>query len=72
MARKAKSEKDDVPALRSSSSRLELIKRRHEELILKPRATIAADLSSELDDPYEELVGADQMELADTADAVHL
>jgi hypothetical protein len=72
MARKAKTEKDDVPALRSLGSRLALIKKRHEELILKPRATIAADLSDELDDPYEELLGADQMELADTVDAVHL
>jgi len=72
MARKAKTGKEDVPALRNSASRLELIKRRHEELILKPRATIAADLSNELDDPYEELLGTEQMELADTADAVQV
>lgn len=48
------------------SSRLDLIKKRHQELILKPREALAADVSSEdHDDPFDELLGADQMEMAD-------
>ncbi len=72
MARKAKSEKDDVSAPQSLGARLEFIKKRHQELILKPRATIAADLNDEMDDPYEELLGADQMELAAAVDSPRL
>jgi hypothetical protein len=48
-----------------SAARLALIKRRHRELILGPRERIAADCGDEFDDPFDELLDADQMELVE-------
>jgi hypothetical protein len=48
-------------------ARLELIRKRHRELILQPRELMAADLASELDDSLEEPVEADELQLAQTA-----
>jgi hypothetical protein len=43
-------------------SRLELIKRRHRELILKPREALASDYGHEFEDPFDDVLGADELE----------
>jgi hypothetical protein len=72
MARRAKTQREDVTGSPEATSRLALIKRRHRELILKPREVIAADFGDELDDPFEEILDADQMEVSEPVDAVQL
>ena len=49
-------------------SRLELIKKRHRELILKPRQSIAADFNDEFGDPFEEILEGKAVELAEAVD----
>lgn len=46
----------------SGLARLEFIKRRYRELILEPRASIAADLDAEFAYPFEDALDADQVE----------
>jgi hypothetical protein len=71
MARSTKSTMDGgAPAQVAPASRLELIRKRHRELILKPRQSIAADFNDEFGDPFEEILEGDQVEMAETVDAV--
>ena len=46
----------------SGLARLEFIKKRYRELILEPRASIAAELDIEFGYPFEEVLDADQLE----------
>jgi len=64
MARKARTAKDAAGQSEAQrrAARLDLIRRRHRELILQPRALIAADLDADLDDPMEEL--SEELEMA--------
>jgi hypothetical protein len=48
------------------TSRLELIKRRHRELILKPRESLASDLEDGFD-PCDDIFGTQEAELAEMA-----
>lgn len=49
-------------------SRLALIRKRHRELILKPRQSIAADFNDEFGDPFEEILEGKAVELAEAVD----
>jgi len=65
MARRAKVEKAVLSGPFGMLDRLALIKRRHRELILKAREAVAADFTNELDDPYEDVLGADEVEMVE-------
>ena len=47
--------------------RLDLIKRRHRELILEPRKAIAADLAADVEDTPDEFLESEALELARAA-----
>ena len=49
-------------------SRLELIRKRHRELILKPRQSIVADFNDEFGNPFEEILEGEAVELAEAVD----
>jgi len=44
--------------------RLELIRKRHRQLILEPREVIAADFDADLDDVLGDLLAPEELELA--------
>ncbi len=67
MARRAKLKDEKEPGQNALGSRLELIKRRHRELILQPRKIIAADLNDEFGNPFEDLLEVEQFEYAEPA-----
>ena len=60
---------EHAPAHVAPASRLALIKKRHRELILKPRQSIVADFNDEFGDPFEEALEGDQVEMADAVEA---
>lgn len=69
MARRTNSTTDGgAPAQAALMSRLALIRKRHRELILKPRQSIVADFNDEFGDPFEEALESDQVEMADVGD----
>ncbi len=61
MARKSQKRTSEA-ATGAPPSRLDLIKRRHRELILKPREALASDYAHEFEDPFDDVLGADQLE----------
>jgi hypothetical protein len=65
MARRSKAEKAVLAGPLGMTERLALIKRRHRELILRAREAVAADFTNELDDPYEDVLGADEVEMVE-------
>ncbi len=50
------------------AARLDLIRKRHRELILETRAMIAAELADGFDDPFEEMVEAEELHLVESAE----
>jgi hypothetical protein len=48
-----------------SAARLELIRKRHQALILDPRKEIAADLDVETDHPLEDLMQEERLDFAE-------
>jgi hypothetical protein len=50
------------------AARLDLIRKRHQELILQTRAMIAAELSDGFDDPFEDMVEAEELHLVESAE----
>ncbi|MGD2175195.1 MAG: hypothetical protein PVJ27_07315 [Candidatus Brocadiaceae bacterium] len=54
------------------AERLEVIRRRHKELILQPREAIATDLAHEFGMPLDELSEADELELVEAAETGRL
>ena len=60
--------KQDVPELTVLAARLDLIRKRHRALILETRAMIAAELDGEFDDPFEEMVEAEELHLVEAAE----
>lgn len=58
-----------APAQAAPVSRLALIRKRHRELILKPRQSIVADFNDEFGNPFEEALEGEQVEMADAIDA---
>ena len=69
MARRTNSTTDDGASTQAAPvSRLALIRRRHRELILKPRQGIAADFNDEFGDPFEEILEGEAVELAEAVD----
>ncbi|KPK61796.1 MAG: hypothetical protein AMK73_07695 [Planctomycetes bacterium SM23_32] len=64
MSVRSKNTRKGGPRQDGTGCRLELIRRRHRELILRPREAIAADYGDEFEDPFDEVLDADQMELA--------
>jgi len=70
MARSTNSTMDEgAPTQAAPMSRLELIRKRHRELILKPRQSIVADFNDEFGDPFEEILDGEPVEVADVVDA---
>jgi hypothetical protein len=60
MARKGKEEmlRDEIRA-----ARLEVIRRRHWELVLQPREMLAANLEDDFGHPFEDVAESDEMAL---------
>ncbi len=50
------------------AARLDLIRKRHRELILETRAMIAAELADGFEDPFEEMVEAEELHLVESAE----
>jgi hypothetical protein len=50
------------------AARLDLIRRRHRELILETRAMIAAELADGFGDPFEDMVEAEELHLVEAAE----
>ncbi|MHC4481389.1 MAG: hypothetical protein ACYS8K_04305 [Planctomycetota bacterium] len=48
----------------SRPARLALIRQRHRKLILEPRAAIATDFDREFEDGFDDVLEADQLEVA--------
>jgi len=63
-----KTSKQATDAHTGLAARLELIRKRHRELILETRAMIAAELDGEFDDPFEEMAEADELQLVEAAE----
>jgi hypothetical protein len=61
MARRSQKGKDGAAAS-APRSRLELIKQRHRELILRPRESLASDYGHEFEDPFDHVLEADELE----------
>ncbi len=53
-------------------ARLEMIRKRHRELILLPREVIAADLDSEFDDAFDGVTEAEELQLAQVVQSEQL
>lgn len=70
MARK--SDKKQPSGLDIAAARLDLIRRRHQALILQTRAMIAAEMASDFDDPFEAMVEADELQLVEAAETGRL
>ena len=51
---------------------MELIRQRHNKLILQPRAAIAADMNDELGDPFEDPLAIDRLEYVELSDLSRL
>ncbi len=51
----------------SRKNRLELIRQRHQALILKPREAIAEECEGEFDDPFDDFDEAEHLELVEAA-----
>lgn len=62
-----KTKKQEEPVRDVLTRRLDLIKRRHRELILEPRKVIAADLAEDVEDTMDELLESEALELAKAA-----
>ena len=63
MARK--STKQQPSGMDVVAARLDLIRKRHQALILQTRAMIAAEMASDFDDPFEAMVEADELQLVE-------
>jgi len=50
------------------AARLDLIRRRHQELILQTRAMIAAELADGFGDPFEDMVEAEELHMVEAAE----
>ncbi len=50
------------------ATRLDLIRKRHRELILETRAMIAAELADGTEDPFEEMAEAEELHLVESAE----
>ena len=50
------------------AARLDLIRRRHRELILQTRAMIAAELADGFEDPFEDMVETEELHLVEAAE----
>ncbi|NLW49237.1 MAG: hypothetical protein GXY85_00140 [Candidatus Brocadiaceae bacterium] len=59
-----------APCQAARLSRLELIKKRHRELILKPRESIAADFNDEFGDPFDDVLDGDPIEVPETMETM--
>ena len=64
MAGKKKENKQQETAQGLLARRLELIRKRHRQLILEPREVIAADFAADLDDVLGDLLEPEELELA--------
>jgi len=64
MAGKKNKTKQRETAQRLLARRLELIRKRHRQLILEPREVIAADFNADLDDVLGDLLEPEELELA--------
>ncbi len=53
----------------TAGSRLELIRKRHHELILQTRELIAADLDDEFEDGFSEAEEVEELEFAEASNA---
>ena len=70
MARKTN--KPQTSGMDVAAARLDLIRKRHQALILSTRAMIAAEMSSDFDDPFEAMVEADELQLVEAAETGRL
>jgi hypothetical protein len=52
---------------RLRKKRLELIRQRHQALILQPREALADEYDGEFEDPFDEFDDADRLELVEAA-----
>ena len=66
MGRKMK--QHDMNEMTVQASRLDLIRRRHQELILETRAMIAAEIADGVGDPFEDMVEAEELHLVEAAE----
>jgi hypothetical protein len=65
--KKTKKKKQEESVQDLLTRRLDLIKRRHRELILEPREAIAADMAADVEDTLDEFLETEALELAKAA-----
>jgi hypothetical protein len=66
MRRTMKKQAETEPTVQTG--RLDLIRRRHRELILETRAMIAAEIADGAEDPFEDMAEADELHLVEAAE----
>ncbi|MCD6415844.1 MAG: hypothetical protein J7M08_04010 [Planctomycetes bacterium] len=53
---------EDAKEMMTETERLELIKQRHQKLILGPREMIAIQMADEADDPFDQTLDLDEID----------